>query len=270
MWKGAGEEAGLLGRVRVAAPCPASWAEMEGDERVRFCRLCRLNVYNLSEMTRAEAEALLARTEGRLCARLYRRADGTVITKDCPVGLRALRRRVRRAAAALFAAVASLWTVATGQAATRAGQRKDEPAAVACQGGGQLKIRRKAAPDGEKPTLSGVALDPAGAVIPGVEVTLSNEATKESVRAVTNEEGAFSFPLPAAGTYTLRLEATAFATQEVKGLAAAAGESVSVESVMALSDVTVMVGVIAVDYPELNGNGKTAIDGKAVRRLPPF
>lgn len=66
---------------------------MEGDERVRFCRQCELHVYNISEMTKADAESLVARTEGRLCGRMYRRADGTILTKDCPVGVRALRRR---------------------------------------------------------------------------------------------------------------------------------------------------------------------------------
>src|SRR3712207_9211258 len=91
-----------LARVRVAAPCPADWESMVGDERVRFCGRCSLNVYNLSGMTRREAEALITRREGRLCVRFYRRADGTIITDNCPVGLRRLRRRmsrIRRAAA---------------------------------------------------------------------------------------------------------------------------------------------------------------------------
>jgi hypothetical protein len=83
-----------LNHVRVAAPCPADWDQMIGDERVRFCGQCSLNVFNLSSMTRSDAESLIARTEGRLCVRFYRRSDGSIITKDCPVGLRAIRRRV--------------------------------------------------------------------------------------------------------------------------------------------------------------------------------
>ncbi len=66
---------------------------MGGDARVRHCAQCNLNVYNLSSMSRAQAEALIERTEGRLCVRLYRRVDGTVITDDCPVGLAARARR---------------------------------------------------------------------------------------------------------------------------------------------------------------------------------
>jgi hypothetical protein len=90
--------------LRIAAPCPASWQGMAGDDRVRHCTLCSLNVYNFAEMTREEVRELLVRTEGRVCARLYRRADGTVITRDCPTGLRALRRRASRAGAALITA----------------------------------------------------------------------------------------------------------------------------------------------------------------------
>jgi hypothetical protein len=85
----------LLDDVRVASPCDAPWEEMTGDERVRFCASCGKNVYNLSALPRAEAERLLAEHEGSICIRLYRRADETVISADCPVGLR--KKRVRRA-----------------------------------------------------------------------------------------------------------------------------------------------------------------------------
>ena len=55
-----------IDRLRIASPCPASWERMEGDERVRHCAVCNLNVYNFAEMTRDEVNALIARSEGRL------------------------------------------------------------------------------------------------------------------------------------------------------------------------------------------------------------
>lgn len=94
-----------LDHVRVAAPCRADWDQMLGGDRVRFCGQCSLNVYNLSAMTRLDAETLIARTEGRLCVRFYRRGDGSIITKDCPVGLRAIRRKVSYVAKAITSAV---------------------------------------------------------------------------------------------------------------------------------------------------------------------
>jgi hypothetical protein len=99
-----------LDNLSVAAPCQASWEAMTGDARVRFCGQCQKNVYNLSTMTTADAEALLLKTEGRLCVRFYRRKDGTVLTENCPVGLAALRRRVVLAGAA----VAAFFSLAAG------------------------------------------------------------------------------------------------------------------------------------------------------------
>jgi hypothetical protein len=61
---------------------------MAGDRRVRFCPYCRQNVYNLSAMTAAEATSLLRERERSPCVRFYRRRDGTVLTTDCPVGVR--------------------------------------------------------------------------------------------------------------------------------------------------------------------------------------
>src|SRR5215211_3467705 len=94
-----------LDNIRIASPCNADWDEMIGNDRARFCGQCNLNVYNLSSMTREEAELLIGRTEGRLCVRYFRRTDGSVMTKDCPVGLRAVRRRMSYVARAVCSAV---------------------------------------------------------------------------------------------------------------------------------------------------------------------
>jgi hypothetical protein len=75
-----------LERMYTASPCHASWDAMTGDDKARFCVACQKNVYNISMMTRAEAEALISEKEGNLCAIFARRADGKVVTSDCPVG----------------------------------------------------------------------------------------------------------------------------------------------------------------------------------------
>ena len=74
----------ILKDIRIATPCQASWDEMPGDDWARSCPLCSRTVYNISAMTSADVAALIANREGRLCARLFRRADGTVVTADCP------------------------------------------------------------------------------------------------------------------------------------------------------------------------------------------
>jgi hypothetical protein len=88
--------ASRLDDVKIATPCHARWDDMIGDDKVRFCGKCQKDVFNLSAMTRDDAETLLRERSGSMCARLFRRTDGTVMTADCPVGVRA--KRVRRLA----------------------------------------------------------------------------------------------------------------------------------------------------------------------------
>lgn len=85
----------LLNSVVIAAPCPLSWESMVGDDKVRHCGGCSKNVYNLSAMTDKEAESFLQVNGATQCMRFYRRADGTIMTDNCPVGLRKIRDRVR-------------------------------------------------------------------------------------------------------------------------------------------------------------------------------
>ena len=98
-----------LDSIRVASPCSADWDQMYGNDRKRFCSECKLNVYNLSEMTRREAEDFLIRSEERVCVRFYRRADGTVLTRNCPVGWKAKVHRASRAATASFSLIAGVF-----------------------------------------------------------------------------------------------------------------------------------------------------------------
>lgn len=98
-----------LDNIKIASPCPANWDEMYGDDRKRFCSECKLNVYNLSGMTREEAENFLINSEGRVCVKFYRRRDGSILTADCPVGWQAIRKRVSRTATAFFSMCAGIF-----------------------------------------------------------------------------------------------------------------------------------------------------------------
>ncbi len=99
-----------LNNINIASPCQADWNEMYGDDRKRFCGDCKLNVYNLSGMTKDEAEALVMNAEGRLCVRFYRRADGSVITQDCPVGWAKAKQRAKLYATAVASLLMALFT----------------------------------------------------------------------------------------------------------------------------------------------------------------
>lgn len=95
------EELELLGSVEIASPCPMNWNDLQGDDKKRHCSQCNLHVYKVSAMTTAEAVALFQKVRSeRVCAQLFHRMDGTVMTKDCPsawaVGLRKAVRRIGR------------------------------------------------------------------------------------------------------------------------------------------------------------------------------
>ncbi len=95
-------------QVKIASPCSMDWEGMAGDDQVRFCQSCEKNVYDIRMMTRSEANKLLTSSEGTVCIRLFKRADGTVITQDCPVGLRMVREKIRKVRIRTCAAVALL------------------------------------------------------------------------------------------------------------------------------------------------------------------
>lgn len=98
----------VLDSITIPSPCPVPWEEMRGDHRTRFCDKCRQNVHDLSELTAAEAVQLVTGGEKVPCLRLFRRADGRVMTADCMTererAWKWLHRRSARAAA-LFALV---------------------------------------------------------------------------------------------------------------------------------------------------------------------
>jgi hypothetical protein len=67
--------------------------------KMRFCAQCKLHVVKAAEMTDEEVLAALQKAmQGEeVCMKIYRRADGTFLTKDCPVGLQLLRERAEQA-----------------------------------------------------------------------------------------------------------------------------------------------------------------------------
>ena len=99
-----------LDEIRIASPCQASWDAMPGDDRRRHCSSCGRDVFNLSALTADAALALVAAPGPRPCVRFFRRLDGTMLTADCPVGVKAVRRRRgwRVAGVGVLSAVAAL------------------------------------------------------------------------------------------------------------------------------------------------------------------
>jgi hypothetical protein len=178
--------------IRIASPCPADWEKMIGDERTRHCSKCNLNVYNLSAMTERQAMQLVAANEGqRLCLRLYRRTDGTVMTRDCPWSVRAVARKFSRlASAALTVFMSATMTMA---------KNKPHPATCEC---------RLAQQQDSEVRLT--VTDQHGAVIPNANITLETKADKDDLYGTTGAAGEWRRLKLPPGPYQMTVKAPGF------------------------------------------------------------
>jgi|CZKS01.1.fsa_nt_gi hypothetical protein len=179
----------MLDRVSIAAPCPADWDRMPGTDQIRHCSQCNKNVYDLSAMTRRQAEALLREKEGQLCARLYRRADGTILTENCPAGLRAIGRRVSRVDGAAMSAVATL-TSAT------AAQFPMFPIPSSLQEA--------------RSTVTGIVRDVTDQGLSDAEVVVSRNGSDLKLVTTTDSAGHFRVESLTLGSYTVRIQVPGF------------------------------------------------------------
>lgn len=200
---------------------------MEGDERVRYCPACKLNVYNFSEMPDADIENIVARRDSRLCARFYQRSDGTMLTRNCPVGFRAVVRRVATFAGAALATVLSVRPVLA-----RTPIAKHAPALFQIQ-----------------PAQTGLSLevfDASGAGVPKARVSIVDEKTKLKVYGETDPKGRLRLADLPAGNYEITGVALGF--MELKQ------SHVSVPTKIPLRlkiEVGSMGGVVVVEEPQV-------------------
>jgi len=177
---------------KIASPCTASWDRMEGDDKVRYCSECTLHVYNFAAMSPAEIEELTATHTGRLCGRLYRRSDGTILTRDCSVGARIIVKRRTYLAGAALAAVLSLGSAAAAQVSkpgVHTAQKQQE------QNDSEIYL---------------VVQDQAGAVIPKARVLLLDPARNLRLKTVTDSNGRAKFPRLKSASYQIVVTATGF------------------------------------------------------------
>ena len=84
--------------------------------------------------------------------------------------------------------------------------------------------------------LSGTVKDPAGAVIPGAQVTLTNQATRVVENLTTNSAGFFVFPSVLPGTYSVSISTAGFKALHMKDITIVTNDRRS------LGDLTLQVG----------------------------
>jgi Carboxypeptidase regulatory-like domain len=80
--------------------------------------------------------------------------------------------------------------------------------------------------------IVGKVADPTGALLPGVNVTLVNEATSVTRTAQTNDAGDYSFPLVPVGTYRMEFDLAGFKKDVHHGVALDLNQVVTLNAVM--------------------------------------
>lgn len=225
-----------LDRVRVQTPCDATWEQMTGNDTVRFCEHCSKDVHDLSALTRRDAELLVLKSNGRLCVRYRRASDSNrIITKEQPA-LQTLHKITRRAAPFAAGAFSAAVLIATSNISVRAQTQSSEPNVFVPDTTAVVMQEPTQPLPGGTASVVGRLLDPNGAVIPGMQVTLTLNDTNAAQRQTSDDEGNFRFVNIGAGTYKLEVAAErGFAGAIMTDINASEGKETSL-------DVAVQVG----------------------------
>ncbi|HSL22304.1 MAG TPA: TonB-dependent receptor [Vicinamibacterales bacterium] len=119
-------------------------------------------------------------------------------------------------------------------------------------------------------TIEGTIVDPSGAVLPGVTVTVTNMDTGTSRSVVTNENGVYRAPLLPLGAYFVSAELSGFRKFEQKGITLAAGQAVVLNISLSVGELTEVVSVVA-DSPVVDlgriDQGRT-LNEREIKELP--
>jgi hypothetical protein len=118
--------------------------------------------------------------------------------------------------------------------------------------------------------LTGVITDSSGGVVPAAKVTLTDEATNVPVSATTNDKGIYVLTGLRPGKYTLRAEATGFASAERRGITLAVSQETTLD--LSLAPRGIAETVIVTDQVPLLDTGSaslgTDVTNEYVRDIP--
>jgi hypothetical protein len=118
--------------------------------------------------------------------------------------------------------------------------------------------------------ILGRVADSSGAVLSGVKVTATNEATGVSQETVTNDSGDYGFPQVAIGTYTLSFDLQGFKTNERKGIQVELNQVVTFNSTLAIGESREVVEVTS-EAPLVDTTSTqlgAVVNNKSVNELP--
>jgi Carboxypeptidase regulatory-like domain/Ankyrin repeats (3 copies) len=227
----------VFAQINIASPCETDWDSMIGNDRIRFCRHCKLSVHNLSEMTSKDVRRLVARSQGRLCVR-YSALDRSVPAALPTPVLHRIGRRTSVLAAGAFSASLSLTNAIAGDLHNPQSGTYRVTALAATKEGARVLTSQGG-------TISGTIFDPNNAVIPGATVSLSNAQSKAAITTYTDDRGEYKFDGLEAGTYSLRVEASGFAPSDLPNITLRTGDENRIDQTLSIASIQAEVDVTA-------------------------
>lgn len=128
-----------------------------------------------------------------------------------------------------------------------------------------------AAAQGTTSRVTGVILDPNGAVVINAKITLTNEGTKTSFTGESSSTGTYAFDSVQIGTYTLTIEKDGFKKFVASNNIVNIGQPTTINITLELGQVAEVVevrGGAELVQTSSSGNFGTVVDEKIVDRLP--
>ena len=237
----------FLHNLTIPSPCSADWNSMIGNNQVRFCEHCHLDVHDLSQLTRSQAERLIARSNGRVCVRYHQDEKAGQLTLPVSQKLHRIGRRVSRIAAGAFTATLSVSSAVAQQTVTLQGR--------------VLRVPTTSQPltlSASDATIAGTIKDLQGAVISGATISLWDEKLGSPLYATSDDNGQFKVENLASGSYRVRIEAPGYTAQESQ-INASRNNEARVDSVLQAEAIEETVPFDAVNLVMITGGAASFV-----------
>ncbi|MBA3692105.1 MAG: TonB-dependent receptor [Acidobacteria bacterium] len=120
-------------------------------------------------------------------------------------------------------------------------------------------------------SVTGQVTDPQGAIVAGVRVVITNQATNINAETTTNEEGYYTFTNLRPNLYTIEITQTGFNTDSRKSVELNVGQKARFDFQLTVGDTTTIVDITADNQSQLQREDASlgnVVDNRRVSTLP--
>ncbi len=123
---------------------------------------------------------------------------------------------------------------------------------------------------GQSATVGGQVIDPSGALVRDVQITLTNDLTNTTLRAKSNKVGIYTVPFVSPGKYTLRAEAPGFSPYTQTGIVLTTAQNLELDFRIAVGGnaQSVTVSGSGNEINTTDASVSTVVDRQFVENIP--